>query len=147
MSRLLPDIEGRGLLVADAVGTGALVLATAASAVTDADSVVIVNLVVAGVLFLGGCLGFGIGFLRAVGRSRTETVDLAGLFYLTGSAPPEARRAFLGLWFAQIAIAAAAIPLTDPPFAVMAPVWGIGIITWWASAHATFPPREDEPRH
>ena len=101
----------------------------------------------AGVLFLGGCLGFGIGFLRAVGRSRTETVDLAGLFYLTGSAPPEARRAFLGLWFAQIAIAAAAIPLTDPPFAVMAPVWGIGIITWWASAHATFPPREDEPRH
>ncbi len=147
MSALLPDIEGRRLLVADAVGTAALALVTVASALTDADGLVIANLIVAGVLFTGGCVGFAIGFLRAVARSRTETVDLAGLFYLTASAPTEARRAFLGLWFAQIAIAAAAIPLTDPPFAVMAPVWGIGIITWWASVHATFPPRTDGPAH
>jgi hypothetical protein len=139
----LPAIEGRGLLVVDLVGTVALALVTVASAVTAADGVQVVNLVVAGVLFLGGCVGFTVGFLRAVGRSRTETVDLAALFYLTGSAPTEARRAFLGLWFAQIAIAAVAIPLTHPPFAVMAPVWGIGIITAWAGAHATFPPRED----
>jgi hypothetical protein len=137
------DIEGRPLLVADAIGTGALALVTAAGALTDADGVQVVNLAVAGVLFLGGCAGFAIGFLKAVGRSREESIDLAGLFYLTGSAPPPARRAFLGLWFAQIAIAVAAIPLTDPPFAVMAPVWGIGLITWWASAHATFPPRTD----
>jgi hypothetical protein len=143
MSSPLPDIEGRGLLVVDAVGTAALALATIASAITGADAVVIGNLLVAGVLFLGGCVGFTIGFLRAVGRSRTEAIDLAGLFYLTGSAPPEARRALLGLWFAQIGIAVAAIPLTDPPFAVMAPVWGIGLITWWASAHATFSPRRD----
>jgi hypothetical protein len=147
VSSLLPDIEGRGILVADAVGTAALALATIVSAVTDADAVVVANLVVAAILFLGGCVGFGIGFLRAVGRSRTEAIDLAGLFYLTGSAPPEARRAFLGLWFAQIAIAAAAIPLTDPPFAVMAPVWGIGLITWWASGHATFSPRQDGVGH
>lgn len=147
MSRLLPDVEGRTLLVVDAIGTAALAVVTIVSALTDADAVVIANLAVAGVLFLGGCIGFGIGFLRAVGRSRTETVDLAGLFYLTGSAPREARRAFLGLWFAQIAIAAAAIALTDPPFAVMAPVWGIGIITWWASAHATFPPRKAGSDH
>lgn len=144
---LVPPIEGRALLVADAVGTGALAVVTAACAVTDADAVVVLNLVVSGVLFLGGCVGFAIGFLKAVGRSREEVVDLAGLFYLTGSAPTEARRAFLGLWFAQIAIAVAAIPLTDPPFAVMAPVWGIGLITWWASAHATFPPRTDGAAH
>lgn len=140
---LVPEIEGRPLLIADAAGTAALALVTAAAAVTDADAVQVANLVVAGVLFLGGCVGFAVGFLKAVGRSREETVDLAGLFYLTGSAPTEARRAFLGLWFAQIAVAVAAIGLTDPPFAVMAPVWGIGIITWWASAHATFPPRTD----
>ncbi len=147
MSRLLPDIDGRNLLVVDAIGTAAVAVVTVASALTEADAVVIFNLVVSGVLFLGGCVGFAIGFLRAVGRSRTETVDLAGLFYLTGSAPTAARRAFLGLWFAQIAIAAAAIPLTDPPFAVMAPVWGIGLITWWASGHATFPPRGDGEGH
>jgi hypothetical protein len=140
---LLPAVEGRSLLVVDAVGTAALALVTATAAATDADAVQVVNLVVAGVLFLGGCAGFAVGFLKAVGRSREEAIDLAGLFYLTGSAPPEARRAFLGLWFAQIAVAVAAIPLTDPPFAVMAPVWGIGLITWWASAHATFPPRTD----
>lgn len=144
---LVPPIEGRALLVADAVGTVALAVVTAACAITDADAVVVLNLVVSGVLFLGGCVGFAIGFLKAVGRSREEVVDLAGLFYLTGSAPTEARRAFLGLWFAQIAIAVAAIPLTDPPFAVMAPVWGIGLITWWASAHATFPPRTDGAAH
>ena len=143
MSAGLPRIEGRSLLVADAVGTGALALATVLSAVTEADAVQLLNLVVAGVLFLGGCVGFTVGFLKAVGRSRTETVDLAALFYLTGSAPQETRRWFLGLWFAQIAIAVLAIPLTDPPFAVMAPVWGIGVITWWAGAHATFPPRSD----
>jgi hypothetical protein len=129
------------------VGTVALAVVTLASAATASDAVMLVNLAVAGVLFLGGCVGFGIGFLRAVGRSRTEAIDLAGLFYLTGSAPAEARRAFLGLWFAQIAIAAAAIPLTDPPFAVMAPVWGIGLITWWASGHATFSPRQDGVGH
>ena len=81
----------------------------------------------------------------------TSGLDARGRFgsqsTLTGSAPTEARRAFLGLWFAQIAIAAAAIALTDPPFAVMAPVWGIGIITWWASAHATFPPRQAGEGH
>lgn len=142
MSVRLPSIEGRNLLVTDAAGTAALGVATAIAAVSSADAVQILNLAVAAVLFLGGCAGFTIGFLRAVGRSRTEAVDLAGLFYLTGSAPQEARRWFLGLWFAQIAIAVAAIPLTDPPFAVMAPVWGVGVITWWASAHATFPPRE-----
>ncbi len=143
MSPRLPDIEGRPLLVADAVGTVALALVTVISAVTAADAVQVLNLAVAGVLFLGGCVGFTVGFLKAVGRSRTETVDLAALFYLTGSAPQEVRRWFLGLWFAQIAIAALAIPLTDPPFAVMAPVWGIGVITWWAGGHATFPPRSD----
>lgn len=143
MSALLPETEGRGLLVADAAGTVALAAVTALSAVTEADTVQVLNLLVAAVLFLLGCVGFGIGFLRAVGRSRTETIDLAGLFYLTGSAPSDVRRAFLGLWFAQIAIAVVAIPLTEPPFAVMAPVWGIGLITWWAAGHATFPARTD----
>jgi hypothetical protein len=147
VSVALPQIEGRPILVADAVGTAALAVVTVISAATSADAVQVLNLIVAAVLFLGGCVGFAIGFLRAVGRSRTETIDLAGLFYLTGSASQEARRWFLGLWFAQIAIAVAAIPLTDPPFAVMAPVWGIGVLTWWAGGHATFPPRTDPSRH
>ena len=137
----VPDIEGRGLLVADLLGTAALAVVTLLLAVSDADAVVVLGLAVAGALFLGGTVAWSIGFLRAVGRSREEQIDLAGLFYLTGSAPPETRTWFLRTWFAQMAIAAGAVAVSRPPFAVMAPVWGIGLITWWASRHATFPPR------
>jgi hypothetical protein len=118
----------------------------AAAALTDADAVGLAGLVVSTAMFCGGCVGFAIGFLRAAGRSRTEVIDLAGLFYLTGSAPRAVRRPMLGLWFAQIGVATAAIAVTDPPFAVMAPVWGIGLITWWASLHATFPTRPPPSR-
>ena len=111
---MIPEIDGRGLLVADLVGTAAFAAITLVAAITDADAVQVANLAVAAVLFLGGCVGFGIGFLRAAGRSRTEVIDLAGLFYLTGSAPDEARRPFLGAWFAQMAVALAAIAVTEP---------------------------------
>lgn len=143
---MIPQIEGRRILLADAWGTTALLLVTVAAALSQATAVAIAGLVVAGLLFVGGCVAFAIGFVRAAGRSREEAIDLAGLFYLTGSAPQEARRAFLGLWFAQMGIAVAAIAVARPPFAVMAPVWGIGLITWWASRHATFPPREHPAR-
>ena len=139
---MIPQIEGRRLLLADAWGTLALLLVTVAAGLSEHEVVGIAGLVVAAALFVGGCVAFAIGFVRAAGRSREEVIDLAGLFYLTGSAPAEARRAFLGLWFAQMAIAVAAVVVARPPFAVMAPVWGIGLITWWASRHATFPPRE-----
>jgi hypothetical protein len=132
---------GGPVLAADRVGTAALAVVVALAAVSDSTPVDVLGLVVAAVLFLGGCVGFTIGFLRAAGRSRWEVVDLAGLFYLTGSAPRPVRRAFLGLWFAQIAIAIAAVFVQSPPFAVMAPVWGIGLITWWSGRHGTFPPR------
>jgi hypothetical protein len=104
------------------------------------------GLVVVGGPVRGRLRAFAIGFLRAVGRSRYEVIDLAGLFYLTGAPPSPVRKAFLRLWFAQMAIAVAAVIVSRPPFAVMAPVWGIGLITWWASLHATFPPREDPGR-
>ena len=139
---MIGDVAGRRLLLADLVGTAAFAVITLVAALSDADAVVLANLAVVGVLFVGGCVGFAVGFLRAAGRSRREVVDLAGLFYLTGSAPDEVRRPFLGAWFAQMAIAVGAIAVTRPPFGVMAPVWGIGLITWWASSHATFPPRE-----
>jgi hypothetical protein len=143
---LIPEeMAGRRLLVADVVGTVALLAVTVASALSTATAVAIAGLVVATSLFLGGCLTFFVGFARAVGRSRTETVELAALFYLTGSAPEPVRRAFLRTWFAQMAIAVAAIAVSRPPFSVMAPLWGIGLTTLWASRHATFAPRDDAP--
>lgn len=148
MSRLIPEMESPNLLRADVVGTGVFLAVTLLSLVTQADAVQYLSLAVAALLFLGGSVAWCIGFLRAVGRSRDDEINLAGLFYLTGSAPDDVRRSFLGLWIAQWVIAALSIVVTlvmkdSPPFGVLAPVWGIGLITWWASLHATFPPRED----
>ena len=139
---MIPDpMEGRSILLADLVGTVLLLLVTVASATSTATAVALAGLAVATLLFVGGCATFAAGFWRALGRSREEEIDLAGLFYLTNSAPAPVRAAFLRVWFAQMAIAVAAIAVSRPPFSVMAPVWGIGLITLWASRHASFPPR------
>ena len=134
------------LIRIDAAGTVVLVLVTiAASAVTSGWTGAL-NLVVSGALFLGGCVAFAVGFLKAVDRSRTEEIDLAGLFYLTGAAAREPRRAMLGLWYAQIATASVSVFTVSPPWGVMAPVWGIGLLTLWSARHGRFPDRPVRPR-
>lgn len=125
----------------DLAGTALALVVTGLAAAVDADAVQLVYLYVCAGLFLVGSAVWAWGFVVAADRSRTHVIDLAGLFYLTGSAPRPVRRWFLGLWFAQIAIAVAAIPLTNPPWAVVVPVFGIGVLTRWASAHGTFPER------
>lgn len=138
----LAEQEGIGIVRLDAAGTALLVVATVAASVAENDVTDVLNLAVSGVLFLGGCVAFAVGFLRAVGRSRTEVVDLAGLFYLTGSGPRPVRRALLGLWFLQIGVAAVSVITVAPPFGVMAPVWGIGLLPVWGARYGTFPPRD-----
>ena len=132
---------GLPIVRADQIGTVALAVATLLASVVAAAAAQAAYLVVCSVLFVGGCVAFAVGFLRAAGRSRTEVIDLAGLFYLTGAAPRPVRRMLLGLWFAQIAVATASVAVTHPPFAVMAPIWGIGVLTLWSSRHGSFPSR------
>ena len=107
----------------------------------DFGAFVVITTIAFGVLFLGGCVAFALGFWRAVARSRVEVIDLAGLFYLTGSAPTRPRRLLLGLWFTQIGVAAASVVAVQPPFGVMAPVWGIGMLTVWGARYGTFAQR------
>lgn len=132
---------GRGIILLDGAGTVALVFATVVAVLADGDGADLANLVVSGLLFLGGCAAFAVGFVVAAARSRHEVIDLSGLFYLTGSAPRPVRRAMLGLWFAQIGVVVVTITSIDPPFGVMAPVWGIGLITAWTARHGAFPTR------
>ncbi|MEO6628162.1 MAG: hypothetical protein ABIP03_06280 [Aquihabitans sp.] len=139
-------IDGPRIVRADIVATAAFVLVTLVTSLVENEITDLANLVVSAALFLGGCVAFGIGFVRAANRSRTEVVDLAGLFYLTGSAPKPARRMLMGLWFAQIATAVVSVFTISPPFGVMAPVWGIGILTLWSSRYATFPKRPSAAR-
>lgn len=137
---------GRPLVVLDVVGTALFAVVSLVASLSDQDAVQVANLAVSGVLFLGGSVAFTVGFLRAAARSRTEDVDIAGVVYLTGSAPRSSRRLFLGLWFAQIGVAAATVFTVAPPFGVMAPVWGIGLITAWGARYGAFPPRPVEDR-
>ena len=132
---------GLGIIRLNVVGTAVFVLVTALASLWNTDRAAMANLIVSSVLFVGGCAAFGVGFLRAANRSRTEVLDLAGLFYLTGSAPSEIRRTLLGLWFVQIAVAVVSIFTLSPPFGVMAPVWGIGMLTVWGARHGDFPVR------
>lgn len=125
----------------DAAGTLALVLVTVLASAVTSGTTGALNLLVSGVLFLGGCVAFAVGFVRAADRSRTEVIDLAGLFYLTGAAPTPERRAMLGLWFVQIATATVSVVTVSPPWGVMAPVWGIGLLTLWSARHGRFPAR------
>ena len=138
-------VAGTAIIRADQLGTAALVVGVAVGASSNRAAEVAL-LVIAAVLFLGGCVAFAVGFVRSAGRSRFEIVDLAGTFYLTGSAPDRVRKQLLGLWFAQIAIAVVSVIVNHPPFAVMAPVWGIGLNTLWSSRYGTFPHRPGAPR-
>lgn len=130
----------------DAAGTLALVVVTALASVVTSGTTGALNLAVSLMLFLGGCGAFAVGFLQAVNRSRTEVVDLAGLFYLTGAAAAEPRRVLLGLWFVQIAVATLSVVTVSPPWGVMAPVWGIGFLTLWSARHGRFPERPQTRR-
>ena len=130
----------------DAVGTLALIVVTALASLVTSGTTGVLNLVVSAALFVGGCGAFAVGFLQAVDRSRTEVIDLAGLFYLTGAAAAEPRRTLLGLWFVQIAVATVSVVTTSPPWGVMAPVWGIGILTLWSARHGRFQARPPSRR-
>lgn len=136
----LATMSGRAIVWTDVVGTAALLVTLAAVAVWPGRVTEGAYLAVTLVLFVGGSIAFAVGFLTAVGRSRTEVVDMAGLFYLTGTAPKVVRRLLLGLWFVQIAALAVSLAIA-PPFGVMAGVWGIGLLPVWGARHGIFPAR------
>lgn len=137
----LATMRGKAILRIDLVGTVLFVVVTAVASLVESDAADLANLVVSLGLLAGGCVAFAVGFLSAVGRSRTDDINMAGLFYLTASAPVVVRRAFLGLWFLQIAVAAVSVFTVQPPFGVLAPLWGIGLIPVWGARYGVFPPR------
>jgi len=133
---------GIRLIQADVIGTIAFVATAAAAAVWLRPAVQAPAVAVAGALFVGGCIAFAWGFLVAVQRSRTEAIELSSLFFLKESAPAGVRRALLGLIAVQVvaAIVTASVrPFTSLAFGVIAPVWGLGLITLWSGKHGTFP--------
>lgn len=129
------------------VGTAVFTLVSGA-AVAAPDTLVVGAVAVDVVLFVLGCGAFVASLVAAAGRSRTDELDLLGLWWLTGTAPGGVRRALLGAFGVQVVVAlvtASARPFTGLAFGVLVPVFGLGLVGLWAARRGTFPPRSPHP--
>lgn len=139
-------MTGDRIVAASWAGTGVFAATAAlAAAVPDAD---VAALAVALVLFLAGTVVFVVALVRAAGRSRTEEVHLAGLFYL-GGAPARPRWHLLGSLAVEVVVAFATAgvrPNTSLAFGLLAPVYGQALAGLWGAVHGVFPARAAAPR-
>ena len=137
--------EGPGIVNASFAGTGAL-LVTAGLGVLAPDDLGTVTAITSGALFVVGVVAFLWGYANGVVRSREERITLGGLFFLSQTAPPVVRFRLRLALVVQIllATAAAAIrPYTAVAFAVLAPMFGLGLMALWGARFGTFFPRDD----
>jgi len=84
------------------------------------------------------------GYVRAIARSRQDEISVAGLFLLAGSAPRPVQLRLAGAFVAQVAVALGAAGAgvnTLVASAVLAPVYGLGLMGLWGARHGAFPPR------
>lgn len=135
---------GAGLVRVVRVGTGVLVATSAAAALLPT----VFGIVHAGVSLLFFAAGIG-AFLWAyalgVTRSRTDLVDIPGLFLLAGDVAPDSTRRELriAVIVEVVAVVAAASirPFSEVAFGILAPTFGLGLMAMWSARHGTFPPR------
>ena len=126
------------------IGTAALVVTSAGAILTETARgvAVIADLL----MFAGGTAAFLWAYAIAVGRSRTDEIGIGGLYFLQGSAPKSVKWHLLGSLAAQVTtavVAAALKPFTGVAFAVLAPMWGLGLAGLWAAKYGSFPARTD----
>jgi len=140
---LAEPTAGRAIVTASWAGTAALaVTACAADAVPHPFETP--ALIVALALFFAGIVVFFWAYLIAIGRSREHAIGLAGVFGLSGSAPPAVRVRLLGSVAAQLAVAIATASVrlySSLSFGLLAVMWGLGLTGLWGARHGAFPPR------
>jgi hypothetical protein len=132
---------GRGIVLASWAGTALFTVASVLAVIwprpfSGPSFVISVG------LFGAGCIVFMAAFARAVGRSRTEDITVASLFFLMGgSTPPGVQRALLASLFVEIVVgvaAAAARPFTSQAAGVLASMWGLALCGLWSARHGRF---------
>lgn len=140
----LPDThEGDGLLWASWVGTAALAI-TAVPAVVSPTDLVTPYVLVSMTMFFVGIVVFLVAYVRAVGRSRVDSISVAGLFFGSGSAPVRVRWHLMGSFATQVVVgfgAAAVHVYTPTAFGILAPMYGIAVAGMWGARHGVFEPR------
>jgi hypothetical protein len=136
---------GRRLIIASWAGTAAFA-ATALPAAAGLRALEAASLAVDLLLFVASLplalYALGAAALRA-GR-RGERITVAGLFFLSGSAPPRPRVHLLGSLGATLALAVAALTMSavsgaPQPFGVLVPVYPLAMTALWGARHGRFP--------
>jgi hypothetical protein len=137
-------VTGEQVIGASNVGTIVFVIATVAAGVAP-DVFVWLFVPVSLAMLLLGSLAFLRTIFLAAERSRYETLSVAGLWLLSGSAPMAVRRLLLGALAVQVVTAlvgASVRPFTPLAFGVLAPVYGLGLCGLWAAIAGAFPAKE-----
>lgn len=140
----MSDNASAGSSIVRASWYGTAVFSATAVAADVAKGLRPVALVVAVTLFAAGCVTFLAAFARAVGRSREESISVAGLFFLSGSAPGSVRRSLLGALAVQVLVGlatAAVRPYTTLAAGTLVPMYGLGLCGLWAARHGSFASR------
>lgn len=136
---------GGGIVNATFAGTAA-VLFTGAIGAYDPEGYGLLTAYASGLMFAVGVVGFLYGYAIGVVRSRDEKITLAGLFFLSGTAPQVVRFRLRIAFAAQCVVAVAAAsfrPYTSVAFVVLAPMLGLGMLALWGARHGVFHPKDD----
>ena len=116
---------------------------------TVAIDAVVVTVITSLVLFAVGTAVFFLAYAKAIGRSRYEAIGMGGLFFLTGSATRRVQVLLLGSLGVEVVVGFVATTVriyTPVAFAVLVPMYGLGLAGLWSRDLGTFPPREVEAR-
>lgn len=141
------DLEGVRIVRASIVGT-ALFVVTALIGTIDVD-LAVVTVVVSLALFAVGAAVFLVAYVKAIARSRYDTIGMGGLFFLAGTAPRRVQVLLLGCLAVEIVVSlvAASVRIYTPvAFGLLVPMYGLGLAGLWGATYGTFPPREPAPR-
>ena len=137
-------VQGRRLIQCSIVGTAVFTVVSVVEVIVltwTRPVAVAVDLV----LFLIGCILFLGAYALAIGRSRTEEIGVASLYFLTNRVAPNSVR--VRLWAALavqcvVAVTAASVrPFTAAAFSVLVPMFGLGVNGLWTARYGTFGPR------
>ena len=143
MSAAPLDEPGASVIRVGTVATAVFVVVQIAAAAAAVKALLAISVAVSLALFLAGAGIYLWGFLHAVGRSREDEIDLAGLFLLA-DAPRSIRRPLAYVFVVEVVVAvgaALAHPFSALAFGILAPLFGGSLACWWAAQHGEFPPR------
>ena len=129
---------GQGIIRASWIATAILTISDAAAALGP-EELLVPGAIVAIALFLLGCGLFVGAWVIAANRSRTETVDLYGLVFVSGVGPKRVQRHLVGSLLVQCALVVTCATVRPATAAgILAPVAGLGFSALWAARHGEF---------